>query len=218
MEAARAWQGLLSCDLLSHATYGRYVICIMYIFNKPTVVLKVLYNVRVNWQFQLSFLYHCKKSSDCCAGGGRGFISMVNINGPAATAGPLSAARRLGGPSAAAAGFSPPGSRNSTPALPPSHIAHGAQVHVGGSGTNGSRTALGVVSPPKPTLPTVERANSADSRRKIRYSKRLVFSTSKGTIYTNILTLLLKSCHTAQRVLRLRETHYIFVFTAKSRL
>jgi hypothetical protein len=114
-----------------------------------------------------AFLYLCKKSSDCCAGG-RGFISMVNINGPAATAGPLSAARRLGGPSAVAAGFSPPGSRNSTPALPPSLIAHGAQVHVGGSGTNGSRTALVAASPPRPALPTVERATSADSRRKIR--------------------------------------------------
>ncbi len=105
---------------------------------------------------------------------------MVNINGPAATAGPLSAARRLGGPSTAAAGFSPPGSRNSTPALPPSHIAHGAQVHVGGSGTNGSRTALGAASPPRPTLPPAERANSADSRRKIRYSKSFFLQDKPG--------------------------------------
>ena len=104
---------------------------------------------------------------------------MVNINGPAATAGPLSAARRLGGPSAAAAGFSPPGSRNSTPALPPSHIAHGAQVHVGGSG-NGSRTALGAASPPRPALPPAERANSADSRRKIRYSKSFFLQDKPG--------------------------------------
>jgi hypothetical protein len=123
---------------------------------------------------------------------------MVNINGPAATAGPLSAARRLGGgPSSAVAGFSPPGSRNSTPALPPSHIAHGAQVHVGGSGTNGSRTALGAVSPPKPTLPTVERATSADSRRKIRYSIGFFFQDKPGTIYTCIFTLVSRSCHAA---------------------
>ncbi len=166
------WQGLLSCDLLPWMA-----LCdiINNIFNKPSTLQRTR---TCTGNFSKAFIYLCKNSSDFCAGGGRGFISMVNINGPAATAGPLSAARRLGGPSAAAAaGFSPPGSRNSTPALPPSHIAHGAQVHVGGSGTNGGRTAaLGAVLPPRPTLPPVERANSADSRRKIRYSKRLLFA------------------------------------------
>jgi hypothetical protein len=85
------------------------------------------------------------------------FTSMVNISGPSLSVGPLTAARRLAG------GASPPLSRDSTPALPPLTIAHGAQVHVAASS---SAAAIRIQQRPLP-LPG-DRAASADSVRKIR--------------------------------------------------
>jgi hypothetical protein len=84
---------------------------------------------------------------------------MVNISGPSLSVGPppltvAAAHRRRTSP--------PPPSRDSTPALPPLTINHGAQVHVAA----GSAAAIRIQQRPLP-LPG-ERATSADSVRKIR--------------------------------------------------
>jgi hypothetical protein len=85
---------------------------------------------------------------------------MVNINGPtnAAAVGPLNTAARR--PALASSPPPPVGSRNSTPALPPSFIAHGAQVHVVGGGAATQQH--------RPLPPPAGRSVASENGQKIR--------------------------------------------------